>query len=949
MNGRQPHSSIKQIVPQHLVKWPDQSPGQSRPAFPFAPPRPAVIDALPTSIGTKEPHVATACSGALLRTFLVLVLAFALPGAHAQPVTTAAPGLRLPREVLPVAYAATLTVDPNQATFEGVIEIDVQVDKATDRILLNAKSLTIAEAGAAVALPTAKKFPAKSSVVSADVIQLQFDAPLPVGAARLTLRYMGLIQDVNSIGVFRQQDRELWYAFTQFEPLDARRAFPSFDEPDMKAPWTLTLRVPKGMRAFGNMPVEFERVVESGWIDFTFQRTPPLPSYLIAFAVGDFDAVDGGKAGMKATPVSILTPKGRGAEAAYAAANTGAILAATEKYFGFAYPFPKLDLIAYPKSTFGAAMENPGLITYSARALLARPDELSPGFEQLFIGITAHEIAHMWFGDYVTMAWWDDLWLNESFASWMGTLISHEVRPDFNPAGWRTFQRGRAMESDRLPNARRLRQPVTASGDVQASFDGIAYAKGQTILTMFEAWLGPEKFREGVRRYMAKHAWGNATAEDFFAALAATDDALVPALRGFVERAGVPVLEVALDCTAKPALVVSQRRFVPAGVPVATPERWAFPACFEYGDATKGRETCTLVKDQSQVIPLPVDACPQWVVANRSGIGYFLPELSPALYAALPKAKAVLAPEDYIPLLGDLNLLVNSGAVSYRDALPLAASQANSPDSRVARRAVDLPLQLPAAQIDPTNAKNFSSWVRQNYGERATTMGWLPKPGENADVARLREGLLPLVAKRGDDAVLAKGAQRLAGQWIADRKAVPNVARRFVLEGAAITVRGDEAATLFDGLLTVALNSKDANEREDVLNGLGAFVDPALQQRAFALSLDVRLSPRESSTPLERALKNSAASPAALAWLTRNIDALAARVPRDYQGLWPRWVSAACTDDERVQFVAVFEKRTAGLDGGPRTYRDTLEKIDSCIAAAKVQRASLNAFLATQR
>ncbi|MEP7328971.1 MAG: M1 family aminopeptidase, partial [Betaproteobacteria bacterium] len=682
---------------------------------------------------------------------------------------------------------------------------------------------------------------------------------------------------------------------------------------------------------------------------FTLQRTPPLPSYLIAFAVGDFDVVDGGKAGMKDTPVSIITTKGRAAEAAYAAKHTGAILSATEKYFGMAYPFPKLDLISYPKSTFGSAMENPGLITYTARSLLVRPDDVSPNFEQRFIGTTAHEIAHMWFGDYVTMAWWDDLWLNESFASWMGPMIAHQLRPDWEQSGWRTYQRGQAMQSDRLPSARRLRQPVTASGDVQASFDRIAYAKGQTILAMFEAWLGPEKFREGVRRYVNKHAWGNATAEDFFAALATTDDAVVPALRGFVERAGVPILDVALNCTGKPALALSQRRFAPAGVPAAAPERWAFPACFEFGDATKGREICALVKDQRQVIPLPVDTCPQWVVANRSGIGYFLPKLSPSLYAALPKARQVLANQDYVPILGDLNLLVQSGNVSYRDALPLAASQANNPDLRAARRAAEVPLQLPAALIDPAHAKNYATWVRENFGTRANTMGWLPKRGEDADALRLREILMPLVADRGADAALAKDVQRLAGQWLVDRKSLPHEARGMVLEGAARTSRGGEAVTLFDGLLAAALTGKDEDERDDALQSLGLFRDPALQARAFALALDPRLSPRDSWVPLEWALKHSESSPAAMVWLERNIDALSARVPRDYQNLWPRWASAVCTDVERAQFVAVFRKRVAGLDGAVRPYRDTLEKIDACIAAVKVQQASLNVFLAAPR
>ncbi len=871
-----------------------------------------------------------------------------LPVAHAQPVATDVPGLRLPRDVLPVAYAPTLTIDPDKATFDGVIEIDVHVVKSVSRVWLNARNLSIATASAT--MPASTTVPATSLAAKVipgndNVIGLQFDAPLPIGAARLTLRYSGVVDEVNPKGVFRQQDREQWSVFTQFEPLDARRAFPCFDEPDMKATWQLTLRIPEGLRAFNNMPVESMPTPQGGWRNVTFQRTPLLPSYLIAFAVGDFDVVDAGTAGMNATPISIITAKGRGAEAAFAAANTGAILAATEKYFGMAYPFPKLDLIGFPKANNFSAMENPGLVTYTARSLLAKPDEMSPRFQQQFIGITAHEIAHMWFGDYVTMAWWDDLWLNESFASWMATYISQELRPEWGSSGWRIYQRGVAMESDRLPSARRIRQPVAQLGDVQASFDGIAYAKGQSILTMFEAWLGPEKFREGVRRYINKHAWGNATSEDFFTALAAADDAVVPALRGFVERAGVPVLDVALDCSNEPSLVVSQRRFVPTGAPAGAAERWVFPACFEFGDARQGREVCTLVKDARQVVPLPTTTCPAWAIANRSGIGYFLTRLSPALYGALPKAKDVLAARDYGPLLGDLSLLLDSGAVTYAVALPVVGSQAGTSDPRVAQWAIGIANRVPPSLIAPANEAKYAAWVREQFGNRAVALGWLPKPGDDVDTIRLREGVVALVAVRGADAALGKEAQRLAKLWLTDRKTIPATARRSVLAGAARTA-GTDGAALFDGLLDVAVTTKDGNERDDVLSALGAFRDSALLDRALSLALDPRLGPRDSARPLQQALMDPASSQAALAWFARNIDAMSARFPKDFQGYWPAWAEAACADAERAQFVAVFESRVKGLDAGPLTYRNTLERIDACIAGARAQRAPLNAFLA---
>ena len=873
---------------------------------------------------------------------IAVLLAVAVGMASAQAQTAQAPGLRLPRDVVPLAYAPHLTIDPNAERFAGSIDIKVRVDRPTALVWLNARNLTLESARFATAA-AAEAVEATIEKGSDDVVGLRFARPLPAGEATLSIRYAGRIESVSAIGVFRQQDRDAWYVFTQFEPLDARRAFPCFDEPDLKATWTLTLTVPEAMRAFANTPVAKERAAAPGWREVAFETTPLLPSYLLAFAVGDFDVVDAGRAGMKATPISIITTKGRGGEAAYAAANTGAVLAATEKYFGMAYPFAKLDLIAYPRSTFGGAMENPGLITYTARVLLARPDEMSPGFEQRFMGFTAHEIAHMWFGDYVTMTWWDDLWLNEAFASWLASTIVQDLRPEWGPSGYRAFQRHRAMDADRLPSARRIRQPVTAQDEVRAAFDSITYAKGESILVMFEAWLGREKFRDGVRRYMTRHAWGNATAEDFFSALAATDDALLPALRGFVERPGVPMLDVALDCTAVPRLELRQRRFAPAGVAASAPERWVFPACFEVAEDSGSREVCTLVKEASQSLPLPVAACPQWAVANRSGIGYFLPLLSPALYAALPAARAALTSTDYIALLGDVALLTQGAALTYAVALPLAAAQADSASTRVALRAVGL-ANVPEEMITPDHEASYAAWVRRLFGERAHALGWLPQRGENADTMRLRQNALSMVTLRGKDATLAGEAQKLAQRWLADRKAVPPSVRELVLRSAAANA-GAEAPALFDALVEIARTSKDGNERDDVLAALGWFRQPALLERAMALSLDSALSPRESTRPLSTALGQVATRAVALAWLERNIGALAARVPAEMQGYWPKWLASACSADERARYVALFETRVAKQDAGPRSYRESLEEIDLCIAARRIQQAPLNAYL----
>ncbi len=884
---------------------------------------------------------------ACLAALAVLVSTGALAEAQPPSSASAVPGLRLPRDVVPLHYEPRLTVDPALATFGATLDIVVRVDRATDVVWLNAKNITLRDAKAVVGT---EELPAVRITGSDDVMGLKFERPLPVGEARLVLSYTAPIDSVGAVGVFRQREGERWYVVTQFEPVDARRAFPCFDEPDLKAQWRLTLVIPRGMRAFANMPVEREADAGADMKEVTFARTPPLPSYLVAFAVGEWDVRDGGRAGRNGTPISIVVPKGRADEAAYAARHTGAILAATEHFFGQPYPFPKLDLVAYPRSTFGGAMENPGLITYTSRLLLARPDETSPVFEQYFMGVTAHEIAHMWFGDYVTMAWWDDIWLNESFASWLGTAVVAQLRPDWPPGAWRSRQRLAAIEFDQLASARRIRQPVTEYGEMRAAFDSITYAKGETVLAMFEQWLGPEKFRDGVRRYVAQHAWGNATAEDFFAALAATDDAMLPAFRGFIERPGVPLLSVALDCTtATPTLALTQQRFGAAGTAApADAERWVFPACFEYGDGAKGRQTCALIRESTQRVPLDTRTCPQWVVANRTGLGYYLPRLTPALYSALPRADKVLSDADFASVLGDVDLLARSGFVGYQDALPLAARQANNPSPRAARRAFDLADNMPPELVAPPNTQKYAAWLRRQYGARAHFIGWVPRKNESPEQLRLREIAVPLLADRGQDAALAREARRLAQRWLADRNALPTQVRRVVLETAART-SGKDAPVLFDRLLAVATVTKDQNERDDLYGALGSFRDPALVRRALDLTLDPAREPRAITKIVAPALRHPASRPVALAWLQANYDALSARMPREQQAFIVTWAAGICGPGERAQFAALFEKRMADVDAGARFYRQSLEKIDACLSLRRVQEGPLNAFLAQQK
>ncbi|HEX7528669.1 MAG TPA: M1 family metallopeptidase, partial [Thermoanaerobaculia bacterium] len=446
---------------------------------------------------------------------LPLAIGFAVLAESPQP-----PTLRLPAGVTPARYAAELWIDPSKDSFKGKMQIRISLKGDSDTLWLNGKELTI-EAASAVAVAGPKDaISAEASTAGADYVRIHFQRILPAGEYDVALTYTGRIEGKDTEGVFHQRDGGDWYAFTQFEAIYARRAFPCFDEPSFKTPWQLTIHVPKGAVAVSNTPIASESAEADGWRKFVFAPTKPLPSYLVAFGVGPFEIVPAGTAGRNKIPVRMIVPKGRGADVRWAAASTGPILEALEEYFDIPYPYEKLDHLVIPQTVGFGAMENAGLVTYSSGLLLAKRADETIAQRRRYASVCAHEVAHQWFGDYVTTAWWDDIWLNEAFATWMASKIVDRWKPEWSWAVQRAGSRTGAMDQDSLVTARRIRQPIEGNDDIVSAFDGITYQKGAAVIGMLEDWVSEEGFRRGIQRYLKSHAWGNATADDFVSSIA---------------------------------------------------------------------------------------------------------------------------------------------------------------------------------------------------------------------------------------------------------------------------------------------------------------------------------------------------------------------------------------------------------------------------------------------
>ncbi len=854
------------------------------------------------------------------------------------------PKLRLPAGAVPTGYRVALTIDPARTTFRGAADIGVRLSAPTELLWLNATELEVQKASA-----TAGGSPVAVRVVpgGSDFLGFAFEKPVAAGELDLHVEYTGSIAETSTQGVFRQKDGDAWYVYTQLETTDGRRAFPCFDEPSYKSPWELTLTIPAGSNALSNTPIVSETPAPGGGRVVRFAKTDPLPAYLIAFGVGPFDYVDAGRAGMKKTPIRIVVPKGKSSRARYAAETTGPLLERLEAYFGMPFPFAKLDQLVIPQAVTFSAMENAGLVTWAESVLLAPPQEETIRWRRLQASINAHEMAHQWFGDYVTLAWWDDVWLNESFATWMADRTIQEWQPGWGVATDRIVDRSNVMGDDTLVSARKIRQEIASADDIYNAFDSISYQKGGAVISMFESWIGADKFRAGVRRYMNAHPYGTATSKDFLEAIEAESrPGVAAAFSTFLDQAGVPLLEVSLDCAGGGAkLSLAQRRFLPVGTTGSAAQVWEIPVCARGGRGGEAEKGCTLLTGASgsMAAPAPAGGCPAWVLANDGEVGYYR-----GLYGGdlLEKLMAVadekLTVPERVGLLRDLDALAMGGAFPLGDALALAPRFADDPDRQIVLAAMRISSD-PGEKVLPESLRPaYARYVSKTYGARARALGFASKPGDDEETRLLRSTLVPFVTQEGDERALQKEARRLALAWLADRSALEAEMVGGVLESAAR--HGDRA--LFDAYRAGVKAAKERRDRVRLFRALGAFQDPAILKDAMAFALSGDFDSRETGSILYTSLDTPAGREATWQFMKAHYDALVARMPREATGILPLFGSGFCDDAHRKDVAEFFAGRAEKLPGGSRNLAQVLEGMELCIALRGAQEGSMREELA---
>jgi alanyl aminopeptidase len=569
----------------------------------------------------------------------------------------------LSNDVVPRKETVQLTIDPTRETFEGFVSIDVELRAPASTIWLNAKNLTI---GSAFIAEGDTVRPAE--VIRSSNERIGIFGGERTGPVAIQINYQGRLDDKALSGPYRRKVEGEWYAYTTFAPIEARRAFPCFDEPRFKTPWDISIRVKREHKVFSNGRQISESEEPNGWKLVEFATTEPLPAEMVAFAVGPFDVYDGGVAG-QGTPVRVITAKGHAAEGHAAAQATAAILRPLEAYTGIPYAFGKLDHLALPAGAFGA-VENPGLITYRMRNLLIPPNQENATFTRALRALQAHEIGHQWFGNLVTQASWDDVWLSEGFATWISAKMMDQELPPERVHLAAIAARERMMAVDYSARSRPVRIAINSRDTARDVYNRVVYEKGAAILLMLEGWMGEDRFRDGLRAYLNEHRFGTATTDDLVAALrTASGNDPSRVLNTFLKTTGVPELSGQLLCERDSAPRLRVTKSSPGSVPV----------CWR---ADRVASSCTVLEGPSTEIALPTGtACPAWFYLNSGGTGYYRTHWT-RLSEAPMQALSELSGAERLTLVYDLRFSKNASALA---ALARLAADAEPEISNAAR------------------------------------------------------------------------------------------------------------------------------------------------------------------------------------------------------------------------------------------------------------------------
>ena len=853
---------------------------------------------------------------------------------------------RLSNDVRPEAYHVHIVPDLNRGIFRGEEIIEIEIDRGRSVIQLHAAELELDRAEITprgepsikpAGTPRHPTFATSRSPIEAieftahptrETVEIRFPRSLPAGRYTLSIAYHGTLQK-RLRGLYAAQSGNRRYAFTQFEAADARRAFPCFDEPHMKARFTFSVTVRSGLTVVSNNPVRRSDHNTNGTTTWHFTPTPPLSTYLCALAVGELESEEQRHLGT--VPVRVWHVPGKANMAAFALETAIASLQRLERYFNIPYPYDKLDLVAVPDFEAGA-MENAGAVFFRETLLLVDPHTITVAEQKRVAEVIAHELAHMWFGNLVTMQWWDDLWLNEAFATWMAFKIIDDWKPEWRM--WNNFEphRSAALGMDALANTHPIYADVANATQATENFDAITYEKGASVVRMLESYLGEAKFRKGVRAYISANAESNAVAADLWKALEkASGQPVEKIARAWIKQPGFPVVTFQRDEEkAKPELGVRQERFKasPATkIPSGGASSWPVPLVVKVPKATRGsRVERALVQKVRDQVPLKGDRAPEWYYGNASEGGFYRPQHDDECLAELTSNfQTHLEPVERMGLAGHQWAIVRSGRAPLSSFLRIVDACREEEEYEVLDTLVG-PLSFLDDQLvdaaGPDCRGQLHAWLDGVFGPARTQLGWDPDMDEPQTRALRRASLFRLVGVLGENREIAEEAATRLDAYLDDPTTLDaNLADSFVSIAAR---EGDYER--FTRMRAAIETTRTPQERRRLQLSLGDFRQTRAMEQGLGISLTPEVPTQDVGFLLIRFLSNRVARPLAWAFLQKNWETLASRLPPMMASRLIEATALLQSKDHRKEVSAFFKKHP--VETAARALKLALERFD---------------------